>query len=171
MEAIMEDTIIRKATSADAAEMLEYLKKLGGESDNLTFGAEGLGIDTEAEAEFLGGRADSYDCVSFVAVRDSRIVGEAGLDRLRSRMSHRGSFGIGVLKEAWGCGIGSALTEHIISFARDNGFEQIELEVRRDNIRAIRLYEKYGFKKIGEFPRFFKIDGEYVDFDLMILYL
>lgn len=167
----MKDIIIRKATSADAAEMLAYLKKLGGESDNLTFGAEGLGIDTAAEAEFLESRTNSSDYVSFIAERDGRIVGDAGLDRMRSRMSHRGSFGIGVLREAWGCGIGSALTEHIIAFARDNGFEQIELEVRHDNFRAIRLYEKYGFKKIGEYPRFFKIDGEYVDFDFMILYL
>lgn len=167
----MKDVIIRKATAADAAEMLTYLKKLGGESDNLTFGAEGIGGDTAAEAEFLESRTDSSDCVTFVAERDGRIVGDASLDRMRSRMSHRGSFGIGVLKEAWGCGIGSDLTEHIIAFARDNGFEQIELEVRCDNLRAIRLYEKYGFIKVGEFPRFFKIDGEYVDFDFMVLYL
>lgn len=167
----MKDVIIRKATVADAAEMLMYLKKLGGESDNLTFGTEGLGNDTAAEVEFLESRTDSSNCVTFVAERDGRIVGDASLDRMRSRMSHRGSFGIGVLKEAWGCGIGSDLTEHIIAFARDNGFEQIELEVRRDNLRAIRLYEKYGFKKIGVFPRFFKIDGEYVDFDFMVLYL
>lgn len=167
----MEDIIIRKATSDDASGMLAYLKKLGGESDNLTFGAEGLGIDAVSEAEFLEKRVDSSDCVTFVAERDGRIVGDASIDRLRSRMSHRGSFGIGVLRESWGCGIGSALTEHVIAFARENGFEQIELEVRCDNIRAIRLYEKYGFKKIGEYPRFFKIDGKYVDFDLMILFL
>ena len=55
--------------------------------------------------------------------------------------------------------------------ARENGFEQLNLEVRSDNIRAIRLYEKYGFRKLCVFPGFFKIDGQYIDFDLMNLEL
>ena len=33
------------------------------------------------------------------------------------------------------------------------------------------LYEKYGFRKLCVFPRFFKINGEYMDFDLMNLEL
>ncbi len=33
------------------------------------------------------------------------------------------------------------------------------------------LYEKYGFWKLCTFPHFFKIDGEYIDFDLMNLEL
>ena len=45
----------------------------------------------------------------------------------------------------------------------------MNLEVRSDNARAIRLYEKYGFRKLCTFPHFFKINGEYVDFDLMNL--
>lgn len=40
-----------------------------------------------------------------------------------------------------------------------------------DNARAIRLYEKYGFRKLCTFPDFFKIDGESIDFDLMNLEL
>ena len=34
--------IIEKATPSDAAMLLEYLKKVGGETDNLTFGPEGM---------------------------------------------------------------------------------------------------------------------------------
>ena len=47
----------------------------------------------------------------------------------------------------------------------------LNLEVRSDNLRAIRLYEKYGFRKLCVFPGFFKIDGKYIDFDLMNLEL
>ena len=43
--------------------------------------------------------------------------------------------------------------------AKENGFEQLNLEVRSDNARAIRLYEKYGFRKLCMFPHFFKING------------
>ena len=45
----------------------------------------------------------------------------------------------------------------------------LSLEVRGDNARAIRLYEKLGFRKLCTFPAFFKIGGEPVDFDLMNL--
>ena len=47
----------------------------------------------------------------------------------------------------------------------------MNLEVRSSNARAIHLYEKYGFRKLCTFPHFFKIHGEYVDFDLMNLEL
>ena len=70
-----------------------------------------------------------------------------------------------------GCGAASALTEAVLAFAKENGFEQLNLEVRSSNARAIRLYEKYGFRKLCVFPRFFKINGEYIDFDLMNLEL
>lgn len=59
----------------------------------------------------------------------------------------------------------------ILAFARENGFEQLDLEVRSSNARAIHLYEKYGFRKLCTFPNFFKINGEHIDFNLMILEL
>ena len=62
-------------------------------------------------------------------------------------------------------------TGSILAFAKESGFEQLNLEVRSSNARAIRLYEKYGFRKLCTFPHFFKINGEYIDFDLMNLEL
>ena len=102
---------------------------------------------------------------------DGEIIGTASLNRKPRRMSHRGEFGISLKKAWWGCGAASALTEAILAFARENGFEQLNLEVRSSNARAIRLYEKYGFRKLCTFPHFFKINGEYIDFDLMNLEL
>ena len=65
----------------------------------------------------------------------------------------------------------SALTEAVLAFAKENGFEQLNLEVRSSNARAIRLYEKYGFRKLCTVPNFFKVNGESIDFDLMNLAL
>ena len=63
----------------------------------------------------------------------------------------------------------STLTEYILDFAGKTGVEQINLEVRSDNSRAIALYKKFGFRKLCTFPGFFKINGELVDFDFMNL--
>ena len=163
--------IIEKASPKDAADLLEYLKRIGGESDNLSFGAEGLGFTPEAEAAYLAGIEDSKDTVMLLAKQDGKIIGSASLSRLPRRMKHRGDLSVSVLKEFWNRGIGRRLTEGIIDFARENGFSIIDLQVRSDNAAAIHLYEKLGFVKTGTHPSFFEIDGESVSVDYMYLKL
>lgn len=161
--------VIERATAADAAAQLAYLKAVGGETENLSFGPEGVPLTVEQEAEYLGAQEASPDNVQFLAKADGEIIGTASLNRKPRKMSHRGEFGISVRKAFWGCGAAQALMERILDFAGANGFEQLDLEVRSDNVRAIRLYEKYGFRKLCTFPGFFKVNGQYIDFDLMIL--
>ena len=163
--------VIERARAEDAAALLDYLKIVGGETENLSFGAEGVPLDLEAEKDYLRSQRESADNVQYLAKVDGEIIGTASLNRKPKRMHHRGEFGISLKKAWWGCGAASALAEAILAFARDNGFEQLNLEVRSDNIRAIRLYEKYGFRKLCTFPAFFKINGKNVDFDLMNLTL
>ena len=168
-----KDIIIKKAMPADAGEILAYLKKVGGETDNLTFGEEGLPFSIEDERRYLENLTQSTTSVMYVAKKDEKIVGVASFNgMLGVRMKHRGELAVSVLKCEWGKGIGSILIEAIIDFAKNVAqAEIISLEVRSDNKRAIRLYEKYGFEKIGCFKGFFKINGEYIDFDLMNLQL
>lgn len=167
-EQTMQFTIVR-ADAEDAAALLEYLKIVGGETDNLSFGAEGLPMSVDEEKAYLEHQAGSSDDIQYLAKVSHEIVGTASLNRQPRRMSHRGELGISLKKAYWGCGIASALMKEILNFAKANGFEQLNLEVRSDNARAIRLYEKYGFQKLCTFPGFFKIEGVPVDFDLMNL--
>ena len=164
------DFVITRVTPDDAAELLEHLKIAGGETDNLTFGAEGLPVTVEQERQHL---ATQPDCFPMFAARvNGRIVGNIGLHgSTRERMRHRLSFGLSVEKAYWGKGVGSALLRTLIDFARENGFAVISLEVRSDNARAIALYEKFGFEKIGHFRDFFRVNGESIDVELMNLYL
>ena len=61
------------------------------------------------------------------------------------------------------------LQNKAVAAAKENSFEVIDLQVRSDNSSAIHLYEKFGFKKIGTHPVFFKIGSEEVAFDYMCL--
>lgn len=160
--------IIKKASAAEAGALLEYLKEIGGETDNLTFGAEGLPFTIEEEAAYITRIEDSLDEIMLVAKKDGKIIGNASISRLPRRMNHRGELGISVLKEYWNKGIGSQLLKRLLAWAKENGFEVIELQVRSDNLAAIHLYEKYGFQKIGSHPAFFKLENEYISFDYMI---
>lgn len=165
------DIRIEKAAPGDAAILLEYLRQVGGETDNLTFGPEGMPFSVEAEAEFISNMENSSDDIMLLAKCGDKIVGCASLNRLPRRMKHRGDLAISVAKDYWNKGIGSRLLENIIVFARENDFHSIDLQVRSDNKSAIHLYEKYGFKKIGEHPAFFRISGENISFNIMCLEL
>ena len=140
------DVSIKKAIPSDAVMLLEYLKQVGGETDNLTFGLEGMPFSVEAEAEFISSMENSIDNIMLLAKCDDKIIGCASLNRLPRRMKHRGDFAISVAKEYWNRGIGSLLLEQIIAFAKENSFGVIDLQVRSDNKSAIHLYEKYGCK-------------------------
>lgn len=162
---------IEPAVPADAAAMLAYLRQVGGETDNLTFGAEGLPISVEEEAAHIAQLQNSPDGIILVAKAQGRIIGDASLSRLPRRMSHRGDLGIAVVREYWNQGVGGKLLDGIIRFARTNGFDCIDLQVRCDNLGAIRLYEKFGFQKLCTYPGFFKMGEERIDFDFMCLRL
>lgn len=161
--------VIEKANYTDAKAILNYLKQIGSETNNLTFGSEGLLISVEDEAVYIKQLENSRDNVMFVAKDNGKIIGDASLNRLPRRMNHRGDFGISVLREYWNKGIGSRLLCEIIKFAKENSFEVIELQVRSDNTAAIHLYEKFGFKKFGTHKNFLKIDKKDISFDYMSL--
>lgn len=163
--------VIERATAEDAVAMLEYLKQIGGETDNLTFGSEGLPFTPEAEAAYIAQMEHSHDNIMLVAKMDGKIIGDASLNRLPRRMSHRGDLGVSVIKEYWNKGIGSQLLSKILDWAKENNFEVIDLQVRSDNLQAIHLYEKFGFRKIGTHSAFFKMNNEYIAFDYMSLML
>ena len=159
---------IVRAQVEDAAALLEYLKIIGGETDNLSFGPEGVPLDEEAERAYLDMQAKSHDNIQLFAKVNGEIIGTASLNRKRGRMYHRAEFGISLKKAWWGCGAATVLAEGVLAFAKEAGIEQVDLEVRSDNRRAITLYEKLGFRKLCTFPGFFKIRGELIDFDFMI---
>lgn len=163
--------VIEKASPADAAAYLDYMKQIGGETDNLSFGGEGLSCTAEEEAAYFKGLEGSRDEVIFVARDGGRIVGDASLSRLPRRMQHRGDLGIAVVREYWNSGVGSRLLEEVIRFAGENSFRVIDLQVRSDNAAAIHLYEKFGFQRLGTHPSFFQMEGEEIPFDYMYLTL
>lgn len=163
------EIIIREAMAEDAEQIIAYTKIVGGETENLTFGETGFPVTLEQEEKFLKSVLNDKTSVHLVACKDGEIIGEGSLSGLPRRMCHRAELGITVRKIYWGQGIGSLLMKELIKYAKENGIELLNLDVRSDNVNAIHLYEKFGFKHIGTSPAFFKIDGKYVDFELMYL--
>ncbi len=56
---------------------------------------------------------------------------------------------IGVSRKVQRQGFGSSLMELALRLAIENDCENVSLEVRKTNLSAIALYEKYGFTKVA----------------------
>lgn len=106
-----------------------------------------------------------------IAFIDNQIVGDLGVKQIRSHLKycHRAYMGISIQKQYCNLGLGSIMIEIALEYVEKRGFEQLELGVFEDNLRAIHLYEKYGFKKYGIQPKAFKLkDGSYRNEIIMV---
>ena len=165
--------IYREAEPSDAGKFLEYCKRVGAESDNLTFGAEGLPFTISQTADYIRKFAGNPEGAMILVFDEGELVGSGAVSSVsgRTRFAHRKELAITVRKDYWGKGIGTELMNLLVDFCKKSGTEVLELQVRSDNERAIGLYKKFGFEKIGTYKKFFKINGEDIDADFMNLYL
>ena len=69
----MGEIIIKEALVEDAEELIAYIKQIGKETDNLTFGAEGLPITVEQEKIFLKNIQNDPKSVHLLAWQDGRL--------------------------------------------------------------------------------------------------
>ena len=104
------------------------------------------------EAE-VGASEDSWrrrlsDRTRFVPKVDGKVVGTVG--------AGPGEFdGAAALTALWvdpgfrGRGVGSALVDVVVDWAREEGFNQLLLWVTEVNENAQRLYERHGFARTG----------------------
>ena len=153
-----EELLVRNAVASDARALRETTQLTHAETDYLLSYPDEQSSDDEQEARSLEETECSSNEVELVAIIDGQIVGSAGVSAVRSRrkVAHRARFGISILKEFWGMGIGRVLMETSIDCARKAGFTQLELEVVADNERAVSLYRRAGFEEFGRNPRGYK---------------
>lgn len=106
----------------------------------------------------------------FYAIANNQVVGWADVFPEDSpRMCHRGSLGMGVLKDYRGQGVGTKLLTATIEKSKQMGLEKIELNVYSNNLNAIKLYKKLGFTEEGMIKNYRKLDGKYFDSIIMAL--
>ncbi len=99
-----------------------------------------------------------------VAEEDGKITGYAGLLMIAGEGNVTN---IAVFPENRGHGIGSVLTETLISEGRKRGMNAFTLEVRVSNQSAIHIYEKLGFRSEGVRKGFYEKPKE----DALIMWL
>ena len=149
------ELLVRNAVASDARALRDIMQRTHAETDYLLSYPDEQSADDEQEARSLVETERSNNEVELVAIVDGRIVGSAGIAAVGGwrKVVHRARFGISILKEHWGMGIGRVLMGSCIDCARRAGYTQLELEVVADNERALSLYRRAGFEEYGRNPR------------------
>ena len=108
----------------------------------------------------------------FVAETPGGIAGRLSIARDRHPYSpHVAEVGLMVSADQRRRGIGSALMEEALKWARSAGITKVELEVFPHNAPAIALYRKLGFEEEGTRRKRYLIGGHHVDAVLMAIQL
>jgi RimJ/RimL family protein N-acetyltransferase len=158
----MAEFVVRPAQAGDARAMAELMAAVAQERD-------GIATEPPVDIEERAVRFARSVAESVVAVAGDRIVGT-----LHVSVSRHGFGELGMLVERdWrGHGVGSALLQAAIGWARGRGLHKLCLEVFPHNAAAIGLYRKFGFADEGRRVRQYRrASGELWDSILMGLAL
>jgi RimJ/RimL family protein N-acetyltransferase len=109
-------------------------------------------------------QSDTDLLLGIVAREGDRLIGMCGLHQMDLRNRHT-SFGICVGDRAyWGKGHGTEATRLIVGFAFETlNLNRVWLHVFEYNERAVRTYEKVGFRHEGRFRQHHYREGRYWD--------
>ncbi|MGY8986031.1 MAG: GNAT family N-acetyltransferase [Sphingomonadales bacterium] len=126
------------------------------------------------EKRILKKKLTSLNEIILIAKTKSQIIGLLTVSvSSKKRSQHTAEFGISILKDAKGLGIGKALMSTLIEWAeRNSTLERIELRVHSENKIAINLYKKFNFEVEGTRKKAIRYEnGVYMDEFIMCLHL
>jgi RimJ/RimL family protein N-acetyltransferase len=158
---------IRRAQPGDAGALVDLAEAVGAEPEGWLISDSGW-RSIGQERRYLRAVRRHPDAAVFVAEGDEGIVGRLSVARDPHPASrHVADLGLMVAAGFRGRGIGRALLERAVDWARAADVHKLELHVFPHNEPAIRLYDAFGFVREGFRRGHYRRGGEYVDAILM----
>jgi RimJ/RimL family protein N-acetyltransferase len=142
---------VRLSVADDVDDYIALREAVAGEGRGI--GAE-LPLDVERDRGVFLGSIDAEHQQSFVAVdADERIIGSLGIELHGYGVAELGMM---ITAEWRGRGVGSALLQAGIDWARSVGAHKVALQHWPTNTAAAALYEKFGFVEEGRLRRHYR---------------
>jgi len=131
-----------------------------------SFAADLAQEETMSKEEWLSRLASAASFGGFI---DGKLSGMVVFSRpSRPKLAHTGDIGAMYVRDsARGTGLADALMTALLDHA-SHVVEQVQLTVNAENTRAIKFYERHGFREIGRIPRSLHVGDRYYD-DLLML--
>lgn len=169
------DTLImRTPNESDAQGCIDLMTTADNETRFLGREPGEFNMTLDEEKEFLSNLNRDDTSRFLIAEIEGEVVGSCnvGLVFNKRRYCHRASMALLIKRDHWNKGIGKTMMEECLEWCKGRNIEQLELEVVKDNTRAISLYMKYGFEVQGVKKHALKYgDGTYGDEYNMCLFI
>jgi RimJ/RimL family protein N-acetyltransferase len=163
----MNTYTIRRATPADAGDLVELGRAVSSEPEAWLI-TESDWRNVGEERRYLRAVRRSPHAAVFVAENEDGVIARLSLARdSHPASAHVADLGLMVAGEHRRRGIGRALLEQAVEWARASGIEKLELHVFPHNEPAIKLYEQFGFEREGLRRSHFRRAGRLHDAVLM----
>jgi len=161
--------LIRRAEPRDAAAIIDHVNEVGAEQVYIM--TERFDMTVAEEDDYLR-TLDARKTLYLVALVDGHLVASADIHRgTLAKTAHTASLGIAVRKPVRGMGLGKAILEDLIRWAKSEGVRKVTLGVFATNESAIALYRELGFAEEGRLREAVMLSGHPVDEVLMALWL
>jgi RimJ/RimL family protein N-acetyltransferase len=165
----VSDFVIRRSDPADAEQLTRLADSVSAEPEGWLISVAGEWRSAGDERRFLKALRRYPHAAVFVAEReDGTLVGRLSVGRdPHPASAHVADVGLMVALEARRQGVGTALLQAAVEWAREAGIRKLELHVFPWNEAAIALYETFGFEREGFRKGHYRRGGEFVDAILM----
>jgi RimJ/RimL family protein N-acetyltransferase len=162
---------IRPAEPSDASALVALAAAVGREAGEWLLTTE-TWRPVADERRYLKAVRRHADAAVYVAVDGEEIVGRLSLARdPHPASAHVADLGLMVAADHRRQGIGTALLDAAVAWAKGSRVSKLELHVFPWNEPAIQLYERFGFEREGLRRAHYLRDGEAVDALLMAYHL
>jgi RimJ/RimL family protein N-acetyltransferase len=165
----VSDFVIRRSDPADAEQLTRLADSVSAEPEGWLISVAGEWRSAGDERRFLKALRRYPHAAVFVAEReDGTLVGRLSVGRdPHPASAHVADVGLMVAFDARRQGVGTALLQAAVEWAREAGIRKLELHVFPWNEAAIALYEAFGFEREGFRKGHYRRGGEFVDAILM----
>jgi L-phenylalanine/L-methionine N-acetyltransferase len=159
---------VRPADPSDADELARLGRDVGSEPEGWLISVDSWRTAAE-ERRYLRAIRRYPHAAVFVAEVDGAVIARLAVARdQHPASSHVADLGLMVAKAWRRRGVGRALLEAAVAWAREAGVLKLELHVFPWNEPAIRLYEEFGFEREGfRKAQYRRGDGDFADAILM----
>jgi RimJ/RimL family protein N-acetyltransferase len=160
---------IRRADARDAEQLTLLAEAVSAEPEGWLISTGGEWRSVGEERRYLKALRRYPHAAVIVAERDDgTLVGRLSVARdTHPASAHVADLGLMVAADARRQGVGRALLEAAVEWARESGVRKLELHVFPWNEAAIALYETFGFEREGYRKGHYHRAGEDVDAILM----
>jgi RimJ/RimL family protein N-acetyltransferase len=168
---VTDPVVIRRAQPGDAEALVALAEAVAAEPGGW-LASDGGWRTVGDERRYLRALRRYRDAAVFVAETPAGIVGRLSVARDSHPASrHVADLGLMVAASHRRRGIGTALLDAAVAWARETGVRKLELHVFPHNEAAIALYEKYGFRREGYRTAHYRREDGFVDAILMAYFV